>query len=225
MCGRFSLTQRLDVLERVFKAKARVHAGQKARYNIAPTQPVLAICQDDPNSIVELDWGIAIYPNDEPPRILVNAKAESLQQRPAYSQAFAGRRCLILADGFFEWESRAGRRYPHYYRLRNNEPFAFAGVYDQEGDQRHCVIITTDSNALVAPVHDRMPVILEDPQAWLKENDPGELQAMLQPIASSEMETYTVNPIVNTADVDEPKCIEPYEPKEMSLFGDRERKK
>ena len=165
MCGRFSLTQRLEVLERIFKAKAHALSGQKARYNIAPTQPILAICQDDPSAIVELEWGITIYPNDEPPRTLVNAKAETLQQRPAYAQAFAGRRCLVLADGFFEWESRAGRRYPHYYRLRNNEPFAFAGVYDQEGPSRHCVIVTTDSNAIVAPVHDRMPVILEDPRA------------------------------------------------------------
>ena len=225
MCGRFSLTQRLDVLERIFKAKARSRGEDKARYNIAPTQPVLAICQDDPNSIVELEWGITIFASDEPPRTLVNAKAETLQQRPAYSQAFTGRRCLVLADGFFEWESRAGRRYPHYYRLRNNEPFAFAGVYDQEGDERRCVIITTDSNALVAPVHNRMPVILEDPQGWLKEENPDELQAMLRPIASSEMESYIVDPIVNTADVDEPQCIEPYEPKEMSLFGDQERTK
>ncbi|MBV8689065.1 MAG: SOS response-associated peptidase [Candidatus Eremiobacteraeota bacterium] len=218
MCGRFSLTQRLDVLERIFKAKARAQGEQKARYNIAPTQPVLAICQDDPDSIVELDWGITIFPNDEPPRTLVNAKAETLQQRPAYSQAFEKRRCLVLADGFFEWESRAGRRYPHYYRLRNNEPFAFAGVYDQEGDDRHCVIITTDSNGLVAPVHDRMPVILEDARKWLTEENPDELQAMLRPVASSEMESYTVNPIVNTTDVDSPECIEPYEPKELKLF-------
>ena len=218
MCGRFSLTQRLEVLERIFKAKARALGGQKARYNIAPTQPVLAICQDDPSTIVELEWGITIYPNDEPPRTLVNAKAETLQQRPAYAQAFAGRRCLVLADGFFEWESRAGRRYPHYYHLRNNEPFAFAGVYDQEGPDRHCVIVTTDSNAVVAPVHDRMPVILEDPRAWLTEEDPNELQSMLRPIASSQLEGCTVNPIVNTPEVDSPECIEPYEPKEMKLF-------
>jgi len=218
MCGRFSLTQRLDVLERIFKAKARARSEQKARYNIAPTQPVLAICQDDPGSIVELDWGITIYPHDEPPRTLVNAKAETLQQRPAYSQAFTGRRCLVLADGFFEWESRAGRRYPHYYRLRSGEPFAFAGVYDQEGEGRHCVIVTTDANAIVAPVHDRMPVILENAGEWLSETDSDKLQAMLRPLPSSELESCTVNPIVNTPEIDAPECIEPYEPKEMKLF-------
>lgn len=218
MCGRFSLTQRLDVLERIFKAKARLRTDERARYNIAPTQPVLVICQDEPDAIVELQWGMTIYPNGEPPRSLVNAKAETLQQRPTFARSFTSRRCLILADGFFEWESRAGRRYPHYYRLRNHEPFAFAGVYDEEADVRRCVIVTTDANSTVAHVHNRMPVILENARAWLEETDPEKLQALLRPLPDAALESNLVNPIVNTPDVDSPECIEPYEPKELRLL-------
>lgn len=218
MCGRFSLTQRLDVLERIFKAKARARLDSRARYNIAPTQPVLAICQDEPNTIQDLQWGIEIYPNDEPPRTLVNARAETLQQRPTYAQSFAARRCLILADGFFEWESRAGRRYPHYYRLRNHEPFAFAGIYNEEAGARHCVIVTTDANSTVARVHNRMPVILEDASAWLEETDPEKLQALLRPLPDRALESQLVNPVVNAPEVDSPECIAPYEPREMKLL-------
>lgn len=219
MCGRFSLTQRLDVLERIFKAKARVRDRARAIYNVAPTQPVLAICEDDPQAIVDIDWGFIIYPRSgEAPRLLVNAKAETLQSRPVFADAFLSRRCLILADGFFEWETRAGRRYPKYFRRKDGGPFAFAGLYEEEGQQRHGVIVTCEPNALVAPVHNRMPVILSDPNTWLQSNDLAMLQSQLAPFDASAMEAYNVNPAVNAAENDSPQCIEPYEPPEMRLF-------
>jgi putative SOS response-associated peptidase YedK len=218
MCGRFSLTQRLEVLERIFKAKARLKSTLP-RYNVAPTQPILAISGDDPESIQEMGWGMTVFPtNGAPPRMLVNAKAETLTERPMYAQAFRERRCLILADGFYEWRSHAGKRIPQYFRLRSREPFAFAGIYDEENDARHAVIITTTPNELVAPVHNRMPVLLSDPQAWLREDDPQKLSAMLEPYDPRAMESFSVDPIVNSPENDSPECIAPYEPPQLGLF-------
>lgn len=219
MCGRFSLTQRLDVLERIFKAKAKLRDRARATYNVAPTQPVLAICEDDPQTIVDIDWGFTIYPRSgEPSRLLVNAKAETLHARPMFAEAFAKRRALILADGFFEWETRAGKRYPKYFRRKDGSPFAFAGLFEEEGAQRHGVIITCEPNELVAPVHNRMPVILADPHAWLQSSDAATLQSQLAPFDATAMQAYNVNPAVNLVDNDSPRCIEPYEPPEMTLF-------
>ena len=218
MCGRFSLTVRLEVLERIFKAKARA-STPLPRYNVAPTQPVLAIAGDDPHTIAEMEWGMTVFSNSgAPPRMLVNAKAETLTQRPLYAQAFKERRCLILADGFFEWRGHGGKRIPQYYRLHSHEPFAFAGIYDEENATRHAVIITTVPNALVEPVHNRMPVILHDPDAWLSEDDPQKLAAMLQPYDASAMESFTVDPIVNSPENDSAQCIAPYEPPQLDLF-------
>ena len=218
MCGRFSLTQRLEVLERIFKAKARA-AAQLPRYNVAPTQPILAIAGDDPQTIAEMAWGMTVFPSDgTPPRMLVNAKAETLTQRPLYARAFQERRCLILADGFFEWRGHGGKRIPQYYRLRTHAPFAFAGIYDEEEGARHAVIITTVPNALVEPVHNRMPVILRDPHAWLSEDDPLKRAAMLEPYDAGAMESFTVDPIVNSPEHDSAQCIAPYEPPQLDLF-------
>lgn len=218
MCGRFSLTLRLEALERIFRAKARLRS-HLPRYNVAPTQPILAIAGDEPETIAEMDWGITIFPtNGAPPRMLVNAKAETLTERPTYAEAFKERRCLILADGFYEWRSHGGKRVPQYFRLRSHEPFAFAGIYDQENSARHAVIITTTPNELVAPVHNRMPVLLTDPQAWLREDDPQKLAAMLAPYDARAMESFTVDPVVNSPENDSPECIAPYVPPQLDLF-------
>ncbi|MDP9017678.1 MAG: SOS response-associated peptidase, partial [Candidatus Eremiobacteraeota bacterium] len=159
MCGRFSLTQRLEVLERIFRAKAR-NRIVLPRYNIAPTQPIVAICNDEPQIIQEVQWGLqAFQRNGAPPKLLVNAKAETLRERSMYASLFESRRCLILADGFFEWETRAGKRYPRYFRHRDGQPFAFAGLYDEQAEKRHAVIITTQANTTVSRSHNRMPVM------------------------------------------------------------------
>ena len=214
MCGRFSLTQRLEILERIFKAKARAKITLP-RYNIAPTQPVAVITNAQPDVIDEIEWGFTIFPTDgSPPRKLVNAKAETLNERPAYREAFARRRCLILADGFFEWESIAGKRYAKYFRLRDRSPFAFAGLYDDDSGSRSAVIVTTQANNLVAPIHHRMPVILDQPQRWLD----GDLPGLLAPYEASQMESFTVNPAVNSPEADTELCITPYEPPQLPLF-------
>lgn len=218
MCGRFSLTLRLEALERIFRAKARSRPTLP-RYNIAPTQPILTIANDAPETIDEMEWGFTMFPQDgSPPRKLVNAKAETLLERAAFADAFRQRRCLILADGFFEWESHAGKRVPRYFRLRGGEPFAFAGLYDEEAGTRHGVIVTTEANAIVSPVHNRMPVILPDPQAWLSGQSIADLQALLAPYPAAEMESFTVDPIVNSPENDSVACIAPYTPPQLPLF-------
>lgn len=218
MCGRFSLTLRLEALERMFRAKAR-RKPVLPRYNIAPTQPMLTISNDAPAAIDEMEWGFTVFPQDGgAPRKLVNAKAETLLERAAFSDAFRTRRCLILADGFFEWESHAGKRVPRYFRLRSGEPFAFAGLYDEEAGTRHGVIITTEANAIVSPVHNRMPVMLREPQAWLENGNLKELQSLLVPYSEELMETFTVDPIVNSPENDTAACIAPYTPPQLPLF-------
>jgi len=213
VCGRFSLTRRLEVLERIFKAKARAKLTLP-RYNVAPTQPVVVITNDQPGLLQEIEWGIAVFPADgSPPHKLVNAKAETLQD--PYREAFASRRCLMIADGFYEWESIAGKRYAKYFRLRDRAPFAFAALYDEEGDRRHAVIVTTEANDLVSPVHNRMPVILREPQRWL---EPGDVSSLLAPYDSELMESFTVNPAVNSPQNDTALCIAPYEPPQLPLF-------
>ena len=214
MCGRFSLTQRLEILERIFKAKARAKITLP-RYNIAPTQPVAVITNSEPGVIDEVEWGFTIFPSDgSPPRKLVNAKAETLTERAAYREAFAQRRCLILADGFYEWESIAGKRYAKYFRLRDGAPFAFAGLYEDDASARRAVIVTTEANDLVAPVHNRMPVILEQPQRWLEAAD----ATLLAPYDAHFMQSFTVNPAVNSPENDSELCITPYEPPQLPLF-------
>ncbi|PZR57104.1 MAG: hypothetical protein DLM50_06545 [Candidatus Meridianibacter frigidus] len=217
MCGRYSLTQRLEVLEEIFKAQARALRLKRAVYNIAPSQPILAITQEEPGAIEELTWGMEVGRESQPPRLIVNAKAETLEQRPLFADALQYRRCVILADGFYEWETRAGTRYPRYYRLRNGKPFAFAGVYQQtlgESPNRRAVIITSEANALVSQTHDRMPVILSDPKQWLAAGDP----KILKPFPSDAMESFPVDPIVNAPENDTEACIRPCQPKELPLF-------
>lgn len=219
MCGRYSLIQRLEALERIFRAKARSKIALP-RYNIAPTQPVAVICNDEPTVIREIEWGFTLFPTDEtPPRKLINAKAETLQERAAYRDAFRARRCLVLADGFFEWQTNGARRYPKYFRLRTREPFAFAGLYDEDAGARHAVIVTTQANDLVASAHSRMPVILSDPGKWLDDSlTPQQRQHLLRPYESAPMEGLTVNPIVNSPAYDGADCIEPYDPPQLPLF-------
>lgn len=218
MCGRYSLTMRLDALERIFRAKARSKITLP-RYNIAPTQPMAVICNDRPDTIQEIEWGFTLIPTDgTPPRKLINAKSETVQQRAIYREAFKLRRCVILADGFYEWQTNGSRRYPKYFRMRDREPFAFAGLYDEEIGARHAVILTTEANELVATAHTRMPVMLPDPRRWLEDAAPEALQALLQPYPTVQMEGFTVNPVVNSPQNDTAECIAPYEPPQLPLF-------
>jgi putative SOS response-associated peptidase YedK len=156
---------------------------------------------------------------------MINARAETLATKRTFKDALRERRCLFPADGFYEWKTtKFGERCPIYFRLRNAKPFAFAGLWEPTklgGDlSKTATIITTNSNQLVQPIHDRMPVILmeEDYQRWLdtSEKDPDELLSMLKPFPADQMEAFEVSKNVNSPKNDGPECITPPQPDKIS---------
>lgn len=205
MCGRFSLG--LDPAEIAAALPGyELPADLAPRHNIAPSQPVAVIPNTGARKVELFRWGlIPAWAKD--PAIgnrLINARAETLSEKPAFRGAFRRRRCLILADGFYEWHAEPGRRAktPYYIRLTSGGLFAFAGLWETwqppAGAPVHsCTLITTTPNALIAPLHDRMPVIL--PEAvyalWLEPGEvpPARLQPLLAPYPAEALTAYPVN--------------------------------
>jgi putative SOS response-associated peptidase YedK len=196
----------------------------KPRYNIAPTQPVGVVRagQEEAWEWVALRWGL--IPSwakgaDGHKTALVNARAETLAQKPSFRESFRSRRCLVPADGFYEWRHQGRKKQPFFIHKPEREPFAFAGVWDRwinpDGEViDSCAIVTTTANHLMRPLHERMPVILnpEDFGRWL---DPrltqlDELRDVLIPLPDDALTMYPVNPLVNSSKVDRPECIEPF---------------
>jgi putative SOS response-associated peptidase YedK len=191
------------------------------RYNIAPAQSVLTIIDDEGGHRAGLlRWGlIPAWAKD--PTIgnrMINARAETVAEKPSFRRALQKRRCLVLADGFYEWRKEGRTKTPMFITLKSREPFAFAGLWETweppTGDPvRSCTIITTSPNSLMAAIHDRMPVIL--PRAaeslWLDRTvtDPQALLPLLAPYAAELMKAYAVSPLVNLPRNDTPACIEP----------------
>lgn len=197
-------------------------AAQEPRYNIAPTQEVAAVrsaAGGPQRELVFFRWGLIPGWADDPGigNRLINARAETAAEKPSFRSAFRQRRCLILADGFFEWQKLAGRKQPHYFRLRDGQAFAFAGLWEcWQGEGRpveSCTILTTQANELVRPLHERMPVILppEDHGRWLDlaATKPELLEGLLRPYRSEDMVSYPVNLVVNNPRNNSPQCIEP----------------
>ncbi|HYT88298.1 MAG TPA: SOS response-associated peptidase, partial [Gemmataceae bacterium] len=166
-----------------------------------------------------LRWGLIPNWADEPAlgHGLINARAETVADKPAFRAAFRQRRCLIAADGFYEWQKLERRKQPYYFRLRDGQPFAFAGLWEHwERDDEAvetCTILTTTANELVRPLHERMPVILapRDFDLWLDPKTPKgpALQEVLRPYPAAEMAGYPVGARVNNAKHDEPSCVLP----------------
>ena len=219
MCGRFSLIADLQELgERFgFDPGGLTHPP---RYNAAPTQPVLAVMNGDGRHAEHLRWGLipSWARSASVGSRLINARAETLAERPAFRAAFARRRCLVLADGFYEWRRVESSRIPMRIVMKSGEPFAFAGLSDSwrnpEGEMvRSCTIITTEPNELLQPIHDRMPVILAEgaESLWLDDDvrDPGLLGNLLSPYPADLMEAYRVSPLVNRPSNDGPEVIVP----------------
>ncbi|WP_017301827.1 SOS response-associated peptidase [Nodosilinea nodulosa] len=224
MCGRFSLNQTGEDLAEAFDLRPAPPVAP--RYNIAPTQPVAAVVATAENPDPHfhfLQWGlIPSWAKD--PAIgsrMINARAETVAEKPSFRAAFKRRRCLILADGFYEWQRTGDRKpkQPHYIFLKEHQPFAFAGLWEHwsdpvgGGELETCTILTTDPNSLMEPIHNRMPVILPaaDYAAWLDPDfaQPQALQAMLRPYEAEAMERYPVSTVVNKPQNDSPDCIEP----------------
>ncbi len=218
MCGRYSLIAEIGQLALRFGFDA-YDLEQPPRYNIAPTQPVLAVRGDGCRLASYMRWGLVPSatretPSDPP---LINARAETVTERPSFRSALLRRRCLIPADGFYEWQRDSGRR-PVRITMASGEPFAFAGLWDMWRDPRghiveSCTIITTEANELLQPIHDRMPVILpEDVEPlWLDNGiqDGAALVSLLAPYPSEAMTAYEVSTLVNSAANDGPELIMP----------------
>lgn len=220
MCGRFTLTVDPGEFQEAIPNLV-VPQGISPRYNIAPTQPV-AVVANSPNLTLDFFlWGlIPSWAKD--PEIgsrLINARAETIAEKPSFRVAYKRRRCLILADGFFEWKQTDGRgKTPMYIRMISGKPFAFAGLWDiwssPDGSEiRSCTIITTQPNKLMESIHNRMPVILP-PAAysdWLDpaERQPDSLKRWLLPFPPEEMEAFAVSRVVNSPQNDVPECITP----------------
>jgi len=219
MCGRYTLTVDPADLQDLFELSEPAPAGLAPRFNVAPSQPVAVIATGAERKLELFQWGlIPSWAKD--PKIgnqLINARSETLAEKPAFRVALKKRRCLILADGFYEWKREGQRKTPMYFQLEKGRPFAFAGLWESwtgpdRAPVRSCTIITTRANQTVEPVHDRMPVILP-PAAYADWLSAGELpaaqvQALLQPYGAA-MRVATVSPLVNNPANDSPECVRP----------------
>lgn len=222
MCGRFTLTVDLAELAQSFPWLTVPDQSVQPRFNIAPTQPVAVVTNQGDRKLDFFTWGL-IPSWAEDPKIgskMINARSETLAEKPSFRNAYKRRRCLIFADGFYEWRKEPGSssKTPYYIHMKSNEPFGFAGLWEYwnspYGDPvLSCTIITTSPNLLVAPIHNRMPVILPKDaiDSWLKPGEaaPDELDHLLAPYPADSMEAYPVSTVVNSPANDIPQCIFP----------------
>jgi putative SOS response-associated peptidase YedK len=229
MCGRFVQASSPELLVERFGVDELAAPAHERSYNVAPRANVYAVRdrnEDDRRRryLSELRWGlIPSWAKD--PKVgdrMINARAESLADKPAYERAFRRHRCLVPAEGFYEWQRRRSRKQPMFIHRRDGEPMAFAGLWaawrDPNGDDqqddwlRSCAIVTTNANDIVAPLHDRMPVVLEerDWDRWLDPNadDVHELAQLLTAAANDVLAAYPVATAVNSADNDGPELVE-----------------
>jgi putative SOS response-associated peptidase YedK len=220
MCGRYTLKSRPEQIAEKFGVE--VPSTLPVRFNIAPTQLVLAI-RAKPGThereLVALHWGLVPFWADEPEigNRMTNARSETAATKPAFRSSFRTRRCLILADGFYEWQARDGKKQPYYIRLKSGEPFGMGGFWDrwdkQDEPVESCTILTTDANEPMMAIHKRMPVVIppECFDIWLDpaEKDIGRLSKLLRPFHPDEMTAYPISTLVNNAKQDSAKCIEP----------------
>lgn len=217
MCGRFSDTSEPEKISRILRILSPKLAKRKPRYNIAPSQPVTAVIQ---SGVEFLTWGLVPSWAKDPAigARMINARSETLKEKPSFKGPFKNSRCLIIADGFYEWKQEEKRKQPYYIRLKSHEPFTFAGLWSRwaGGDGSEilsCSIITTQANDLLKPIHERMPVILErehydewlDPRNYNTET----LSKRLRAYPDELMEAYPVTTYVNKPENNDAQCIKP----------------
>jgi putative SOS response-associated peptidase YedK len=220
MCGRFTLSVDPVDLQSEFQIQ-EMPAEWHPRFNIAPTQPVAVLKDPTLRTIDFFQWGLVPgWAKDiSIGSRMINARSETIMEKPSFKNAFLRRRCLILADGFYEWKRESGGKggsAPYRFTLKNGKPFAFAGLWERwqnpEGSELlSCVIITCPANSIVAPIHERMPVILDSHSSWqwLKENDPKALQSMLIGYDPKIMKSYPVSKAINNPGFEDSSCILP----------------
>ena len=219
MCGRYSLIADIQDLARQFEFDV---AGfeNAPRYNVAPTQPVLTVTDREGRQAEYMRWGLipSWAKNASIGNRMINARGETVAQKPSFRNALQRRRCLVLADGFYEWQKVGKAKRPVRIVLQSGAPFAFAGLWeswrDPEGETvRSCTIVTTQANDLLRPIHERMPVILprELEEFWLDGDvtDSGALTDVLAPYPDEAMDYYEVSSLVNKATNNGPDLIVP----------------
>lgn len=223
MCGRFVLTADGQAIQQKFDLDSTPQGISQARYNIAPSQPVAVISNENPNEMTFYKWGLIPSWAKDPSmgNKMINARSETAHEKPAFRAAFKRRRCLIPANGFYEWAKSGKEKKPMFVHLKNQELFAFAGLWEvwhsAEGDIiNSCTILTSEPNELVKPLHNRMAVIMreEDYDTWLSPDElPAEvLMPLLRPYEADKMAAYEVSTLVNSPANDTPECIVPLSP-------------
>jgi len=236
MCGRYTITRQkglVDDLEASMDPEIASNRWWKPRFNVAPTQdaPVVTL-RDGIRYLEMMRWGLVPFwagKEGARPPLMINARVEGVQTKPMFRDALARRRCLVPADGFFEWKKQGKTKQPMWIHPKQGDVFAFAGLWARAktdaGDVRSFAIVTGPPNPLVAPIHDRMPVILPKAawNAWLDPTTSAEDARELLTIPSDEAwVAEPVNPWVNVADHDDEQCIAPMSapepPKQGSLF-------
>ena len=223
MCARFSLAGPERIADRYPQFKLR--NVWPRRYNIAPTQDVLAARNDGEREIAPLRWGLVPFWARDLAigQKLINARAETLAEKPAFRSALQKRRCIIFADGFYEWTGAKGRKQPHRFTVDDGAPFAFAGLWERWGPKdapvETCAIVTCAPNALCAPMPDRMPAILDDSalDTWLY-GDVAEALDAIVPYDAARMRSALVTPQMNHHAFEDPRCIEPLTAPELTLL-------
>ena len=217
MCGRFTLRSSPSKIAEAFHLAGVPELSP--RFNVAPTQQVLVIQEREEKRVgAFLHWGLIPSWAKDPSigNRMINARAESVADKPSFRSAFKRHRCLVVADGFYEWKKSGKAKQPYYIRLKKDQPFAFAGLAEHwhRGEQTidSCTIITTEPNELMADIHNRMPVILspDDYDLWLDPEFEGKekLLSLLRPFSTDEMTAYPVSTLVNSPRNENPACID-----------------
>jgi putative SOS response-associated peptidase YedK len=226
MCGRFTLKRPERV--KFYNIESSVFDGVVPRYNIAPSQDILTVVErDSQREATSMQWGLVPYWSKDAKGI-INARVETIEDKPSFKDSFQRRRCLIVADGFYEWERIGKISQPYYFQMRDEEPFVFAGIWDRWRDNNRsitsCAIITTTANELMSDIHTRMPVILprESFDLWLSSDSrASDLKDLLLPYPADLMTRHAVGYEVNDTKVDDARLLRPVEPNigvTLSLF-------
>ncbi|MEL7625480.1 MAG: SOS response-associated peptidase [Anaerolineaceae bacterium] len=225
MCGRFTMAIDSDDL-RTQLALGQMPLDWEKRYNVAPSQDVPTVINPESRNVLWMKWGLVPFWAKDPSIgfKMINARAETVAEKPSYRNSFRNKRCLILSDGFYEWQKAGKPSIPYYFQLENGAPFAFAGLWDDWQNNgvsslpgipglTTCTLITTNANEDVSPVHPRMPVILtkETMWSWLEESDPRFLQSLLKPLDAGMLSSRRVSRDVNSAQSEGEYLIEPVE--------------
>lgn len=220
MCGRFALATDIKILAMLYDLDLRPDFEFHPRYNIAPTQQVLTLRlspEDMQLELVRLKWGLVPFWSEDPAigSRMINARAETVAEKPSFRNAFKKRRLLIPASGFYEWKKEDGKKQPYYIYRRDEKPFSFAGLWEKWDKGPNPIesftILTTEPNSLLSDLHNRMPVIVHpgDYKAWLDpKTEPGSLQKILAPYPAEELAYHPVSQMVNKPANDHPQLID-----------------